>query len=109
MRISSILSRKIAGAVVAACTLFISTGASAADIEKGKAKTATCVGCHGINGISIVPTFPNLAGQKAAYTAAQLKAFKNKTRPSAAMYPMVQGLSDEDIANIAAYYESLKP
>ena len=109
MRISSFTSHKITRALLTAVALVVATGASAADIEKGKAKSSTCVGCHGINGISAIPTFPNLAGQKAPYTAAQLKAFKDGTRKNATMMSMVLQLTDEDMADIAAYYESLKP
>jgi cytochrome c553 len=82
--------------------------AMAADVAAGKAKSATCVGCHGANGISMVPTYPNLAGQKAAYTAKQLKAFRDGSRTDPTMNAMSKPLSDADIDNLAAYYESLK-
>ena len=81
---------------------------SAADVAAGKAKTAMCAGCHGAKGISMAPANPNLAGQKAAYLATQLKAFRAGTRKNATMNPMSKALSDADIANIAAYYASLK-
>lgn len=81
--------------------------ASAADIAAGKAKTAVCAACHGQDGISMVPMYPNLKGQKAAYTEKQLKDFKNKTRVDAVMNAQAAALSDEDMKNIAAYYESL--
>ncbi|MCK5263261.1 MAG: cytochrome c, partial [Gammaproteobacteria bacterium] len=74
----------------------------------GKAKTAMCAGCHGVKGISMAPINPNLAGQKALYLATQLKAFRSGDRKNATMNPMAKGLSDADIANIAAYYSSLK-
>jgi len=79
----------------------------AGDIAKGKSKSAICAGCHGQDGVGISPLFPNLAGQKAAYTAAQLKAFRDGQRKNMTMSPMSKGLTDEDIENIAAYYESL--
>ena len=82
--------------------------AVAGDVAAGKAKAASCAGCHGANGISAVPTYPNLAGQKAAYTEKQLKAFKDGSRKDPTMNAMVKPLSDADMANIAAYYESLK-
>ncbi|RMH47380.1 MAG: cytochrome c [Gammaproteobacteria bacterium] len=81
--------------------------ASAADIQAGKAKAAMCAGCHGANGISAVPIYPNLKGQKAAYLEKQLKAFRDGTRKNPVMAPMAKGLSDADIANLAAYFESL--
>lgn len=91
---------------VLACS-FISTSVLAADIEAGKAKSATCAACHGGAGISPTPIWPNLAGQKEQYLLAQLKAFKDGTRQNASMSPMVANLSDEDMANLAAYYASL--
>ena len=82
--------------------------ANAGDAAAGKTKAASCAGCHGPAGISQVPTYPNLAGQKEAYLAAQMKAFKDGTRANAIMAPMAKPLSDTDIANLAAYYASLK-
>jgi cytochrome c553 len=82
--------------------------AFAANPEAGKAASAQCAGCHGPKGISAVGTFPNLAGQKADYLAAQLKAFRAKTRVAAVMNGMAGGLKDEDIDNLAAYFASLK-
>ncbi|QDP02629.1 c-type cytochrome [Thalassotalea sp. PS06] len=80
----------------------------AADIEAGKAKSAVCAACHGAKGISAVPMYPNLAGQKEAYIAKQLKDFKSGTRKDPVMAPMAMPLTDEDIANLSAYYASLK-
>jgi cytochrome c553 len=82
----------------------------AADIDAGKASSAMCVGCHGTNGISMIPTYPNLAGQKAAYLESALKAYKSKERAggnAAIMWGLAAPLSDADIANLAAYYQSL--
>jgi len=94
-------------------TLFILAGmftipALAADIEAGKAKTGMCMACHGVTGISSVPMYPNLAGQKAMYLVKQLKDFKSGKRQDPTMKGMVMALSDDDIANVSAYYESLK-
>ncbi len=82
--------------------------AVAADAAAGKAKSVICAGCHGAKGISAVPTYPNLAGQKEAYLAKQIKAFKNGTRKDPTMDAMVKALSNTDIANLAAYYAGLK-
>lgn len=81
--------------------------AFAADANAGKSKAASCAGCHGAEGISSNPEWPNLAGQKDKYLVSQLKAFRDGDRKSALMSPMAKGLSDDDIANIAAYYSSL--
>ena len=82
--------------------------AVAGDAAAGKAKSATCAGCHGANGHSAVPTYPNLAGQKSAYIVKQLKAFKDGSRKDPTMNAMAKPLSDADMANLAAYYEGLK-
>lgn len=82
--------------------------ANAADIEAGKAKSAMCAACHGANGISASPLWPNLAGQKEAYLAKQIRAFKSGERKDPSMAPMVAALTDADIDNLAAYYASLK-
>jgi cytochrome c553 len=95
--------------LLAASVLAVSTSSAVAgDAEAGKAKAATCAACHGADGISKVPTYPNLKGQKAAYTVKQLKAFKDGTRKDATMNAMAKPLSDADMANLAAYFESLK-
>ncbi len=71
------------------------------------AAATTCAACHGPAGISAAPTFPNLAGQKAGYLEAQLKAFKAKTRTNAFMNPIAAQLSDDDIHALAMYWSSL--
>lgn len=93
-------------------SLFILTLTSqisiAADIAAGKAKSAMCAACHGKDGISPIPIYPNLKGQNAAYTEKQLLNFKNKIRRDPVMGPQAAMLSEEDIKNLAAFYESLK-
>ena len=83
--------------------------ARAADVAAGQAKAKVCATCHGKNGISTAPLFPNLAGQKSAYLAAQLRMFRSGERKSEQMNIMAQPLSDQDIENLAAYFESLHP
>jgi len=92
---------------LAAVLAFTGSIASAADIAAGKTKAAVCAGCHGPDGMSFVPNYPNLKGQKAAYTYKQLKDFKEKKRVDAVMNAQSAALSDADMKNIAAYYESL--
>lgn len=97
-------------AAIAAGAILITMLAQAADPAAGK-KTfeATCAACHGTQGISVAPIYPNLAGQKEQYLVAQLKAFRDGTRKNAIMEPMAKNLSDTDIANLAAYISTLKP
>ena len=82
------------------------TAQAAGDAEAGKAKSGACAACHGANGISANPIWPNLAGQKDQYLIAQMKAFRDGARKNPMMSPMVAGLSDADIENLAAYYSS---
>ena len=102
------MKRQILTVLSAVALVAASNTVSAADAAAGKAKTPMCAGCHGAKGISMAPMNPNLAGQKEVYLANQLKAFRSGTRVNATMNPMTKALSDADIANIAAYYSSLK-
>lgn len=87
--------------------LTLSFSSFSADIAAGKNLAARCSACHGVAGISANPQWPNLAGQKNIYLMDQIKAFRDGKRASALMAPMAQGLSDEDIENIAAYFSGL--
>ena len=82
---------------------------AAGNIEAGKQKATTCVVCHGADGNSGNPTWPNLAGQHAEYIQKQLEDYRAGHRKNDQMAPMAMGLSDQDIADLAAYYASLKP
>ncbi|MDP7592792.1 MAG: cytochrome c [Litorilituus sp.] len=93
---------------VAAAAVIIAGPALAGDVEAGKAKSMMCSACHGVAGISAVPMYPNLAGQKEAYLIKQLKDFKSGKRNDPTMKGMVAALSDADMENISAYYASLK-
>lgn len=100
--------------LIAVVCLSVSTVACAGpglkgDIEAGREKSAVCAMCHGQDGISLVPIYPNLAGQKAGYLALQLEAFRRGERVNIAMSSHAQKLSDQDIADLSAYYASLDP
>lgn len=73
----------------------------------GRAKAMQCNVCHGANGMTTMPATPNLAGQPAEYTEEQLKNYRSGKRPHAVMAVMAQPLSDDDIANLAAWYASI--
>mgnify|MGYP003572756974 CR=1 FL=1 len=85
-----------------------SSAIAGGDAAAGKAKAASCGACHGTDGISKAPLYPNLKGQKSGYITKQLKAFKSGTRKDPTMNAMSKPLSDADMANLAAYYEGLK-
>ena len=75
----------------------------------GATKTTACAACHGPNGNSSNPDWPRLAGQSAVYVAEQLRLFRAATRPNPTMMPMATSLSDQDIADVAVYYEAQTP
>jgi cytochrome c553 len=77
--------------------------------EEGANKAAVCLACHGVNGNSSNPEWPSLAGQSARYTAEQLALFRAGTRNNPVMMPLAQPLSDDDIADLAVYYEGQTP
>ena len=85
------------------------------DAQRAAAKTVAevCGSCHGVNGRSISPTFPNLAGQTAPYIETQLKAFKDQSRADpdaqAYMWGMAAQLNDGMISALAAYYAGQPP
>ncbi|MBT4075034.1 MAG: c-type cytochrome [Gammaproteobacteria bacterium] len=84
----------------------ISTSIQAGKVSPGKANQ--CFACHGVNGVSLNPAFPSLAGQNQNYLVSQLKAFKNGDRKNQIMKPMASGLSDKDMEQVAAYFASKK-
>jgi cytochrome c553 len=89
----------------------VASPAIAGDPEAGKIKSYTCTGCHGIPGYkNVYPTFhvPKLGGQNEAYIVAALKAYRDGERDHKTMVLQSEALSDEDIADIAAYFASLE-
>ena len=82
------------------------------DVRAGAQKAASCMACHGAEGKSAVPLYPNLAGQHAPYLLYSLQAYKKGERSGGqaeVMKAFVAGLSDQDMDDLAAYYASLQP
>ena len=79
----------------------------AADITAGKAKAAVCAACHGANGISRQALYPSLAGLPEVQLAEALQQYRDGSRKHALMSPQARGLTDDDIALLAAYYALL--
>jgi cytochrome c553 len=77
--------------------------------EEGAAKAAVCLACHGLNGNSTNPEWPSLAGQSANYTAEQLRLFRAGVRNNPVMMPLAATLTDDDIADLAVYYQAQTP
>jgi cytochrome c553 len=93
--------------VAAAFSLLVTMPAFAAgDADAGQGKSAICAACHGADGNSAVPNWPKIAGQHAPYLERQLGLIKSGARPVPEMAGIVAGFSDQDLANVAAYYST---
>jgi cytochrome c553 len=82
------------------------TLAAGGDVDAGQAKAATCVACHSVDGNSAVPTFPKLAGLGHKYLLKQMKDIRDGRRPVALMAGQVDNMSDQDLSDIAAFYDA---
>jgi len=76
------------------------------DAEAGQGKAAICAACHGADGNSVVPNWPKIAGQHAAYIERQLGLMKGGNRVVPEMAGIVISLSDQDMADVAAYFST---
>jgi cytochrome c553 len=92
--------------LLAAVGLGTTTCLAAGTKEAGQAKSTACIACHGLDGNSANPEWPNLAGQNAAYLVRQLQAFRGGQRQNALMTPMATPLSDQDIDDLAAWFSA---
>ena len=101
--------KKLFMATMVCLSMVTATSAMAAgDVSAGKGKAAVCAACHGADGNSPSNMFPKLAGQGEAYLVKQLQEFKSGDRNNAVMAPMVAALTEQDMADLAAYYASNK-
>jgi len=85
---------------------------AAGDAQRGAEKAGSCMACHDAEGKATVPLYPSLAGQHAPYLEHALQAYKKGERSGGqaeVMKAFVAGLSDDDMADLAAYYSSLQP
>jgi cytochrome c553 len=82
---------------------------AAGKVAGGEAKAALCTACHGPSGNSVNPEWPRLAGQSAVYIAEQLKLFRSGVRNNPIMKPLAASLSDQDIDDLAVYYQAQTP
>ena len=106
-------TRAVLLAVLATSALALAPAAVRADnsaaATAGEAKAAVCTACHGVNGNSVNPEWPSLAGQGSAYIKEQLKLFRAGHRNNLVMYPLAVALTDDDIRDLAAYYSRQTP
>jgi cytochrome c553 len=91
------------------CALAAPALAGAQDAAAGAKKAQPCFACHGPNGNSIVPQFPNLAGQTARYIYLQLRDYQEGRRIDPVMQPLAKPLTREDLFDIAAFFTAQKP
>lgn len=94
----------IAGALVAFALSSQAADVLRGDPEAGAQKAVTCSACHGADGNSMVPSFPKLAGLGEKYLLMQMQYIRDGVRPVAAMAGQVDNMSDQDLADIAAFY-----
>ena len=107
----SLMQRLSLSAAVTAVLVFASgqSAFAAGDAAAGEKKAYTCLGCHGVEHyVNTYPTYkvPRVAGQHEAYLVAALQAYRAKTRSHETMQANAGNLSDQDIADIAAYFAS---
>lgn len=92
----------------AALSTAIPQAGFAADAAAGRSKARACQTCHGIDGLAKMPDAPHIAGESPIYLTNQLNAFRSGARTHQIMSVVAAGLSDEDIADLAAWYSSIK-
>jgi cytochrome c553 len=99
--------------VIGLASLAVAAGggiAGAANLQAGRALVRrTCYACHGLHGISSMSLYPNLAGQKRKYLAAQLRAFRDGSRRNPIMSLIAAHLTNAQIRDVSAYFASLEP
>lgn len=93
--------------LTAAIVIAANAAYAAGDAAAGKTKAAACAACHGADGNSSNPEWPKIAGQHAKYVENQLRDFKSGARENPVMAPMAAPLSDQDMADLGAYYASV--
>ena len=105
------LNIKLASILATASLAFFANAATAeslvdGSVDNGEAKALTCTACHGPEGVSVNPLWPNIAGQNAPYLLHQLQSFKDGSRVDPLMGAQAMLLSEEDMKDLAVYFES---
>jgi cytochrome c553 len=115
MKLPNFLFCVILGLVLAAGSMgsqALAADALAGDVQAARAKNSMCIGCHGISGYKAtfpeVYHVPKIAGQNAEYLALALDEYRKGTRNHPSMAAIAHSLTDQDIADLATYYSSLK-
>jgi cytochrome c553 len=101
------LRDRLCVAAVGACVVIVSSAAVAGDVKAGRQKALQCQTCHGLDGQAKLPDAPNLAGQGEVYLAKALKDYRSGARQNEMMSLVARNLTDDDIADLAAYYAAI--
>ncbi len=104
-----VLALAITGSLLAAEVLAQEGSGQQGSVDAGRTKSTTCAACHGVDGNSVTPDWPSLAGQHASYIARQLHAFQDGERQDVSMTAFATTLSDQDILDVAAYFSTQTP
>jgi cytochrome c553 len=96
------------GLLAIAASAAVGTAYGAGNASAGRETAKMCVACHGIDGVAKMPNAATIAGESELYLVKQLKAFRAGERQDPQMSIIAESLSDEDIANLAAWYSSIK-
>lgn len=91
-----------------AALILLPLSAQAGDAALGKKRATACQTCHGMDGLSKLPEAPNLAGQVEPYLVKALTEYRDGKRENAIMNVVAKELSDDDVANLAAYYGAIQ-
>ncbi len=95
-------------AIALALALCAFKASAAGNITAGRQKALQCQTCHGLDGLSKIPDAPNIAGNPEGYLVKSLNAFRKGERRNEMMTIVVQQLSDQDVADLAAYYAAIE-
>jgi cytochrome c553 len=98
----------VPAAALAAAVALAAQPAAAGDPSAGRGKARQCQTCHGIDGLARIPEAPHIAGESELYLRNQLEAFRSGRREHPIMSVIAKGLSDADIADLAAWYSSIR-
>jgi cytochrome c553 len=108
VRIERRVALKVALAVLILTLLPLVASADAGDVAAGRRKALQCQACHGLDGLSKLPEAPHLAGQPARYLVKSLEEYRSGARTHDMMTLVAKNLSDQDIADLAAYYAAIE-
>ena len=103
-----ILKKRIILASISLTLIASTASTSVASDDLAKTKASVCFGCHGNNGVSMIPIYPNLAGQKELYIVKRLKDYKSGKANDPTMDGISQMMSDDDIKIVAKYFANMK-